>query len=567
MGITGEGSGSAASASETAAAPAASPRTTQEQVKARLKTVVSLSFTNADLRNVLNGLAKTYGLNLVADDKVKGTVNLTLKGVTLEEALQQILRLNGFTFLLEGSILKVVSMEEGMVTELLTLNFIQPDTALEFLKTEASETGVMKVDETQNGILVSDRISKLELMKKIIQNIDVPPQQVLIQARLLDVTHTDLDNLGLKLSSVSFDVPLRANLQQNLLALSSGSLDISGPSSDLTTDTITATIAKGSETMTVTLDALIRDKRVKVLASPTVATLNNVEAKITIGEKFPIKETTQTTTGTLQTTRFVDIGITLRVTPKINRAGFIQMQIHPEVSSVASTIDAGPRITTREADTTVIIKERESVVIAGLIKEEETAVRDRIPVLGHIPWLGILFQNRSKTYEQKELVIVITPYLMPVIPPQVAAGSEVEEARGRLEAMELVRQAEDFEYTRSLQARQMPDLIRAHRAAELYENLADRFPRHPFAPEALWRAADLRHSRLRDSFRAEEIWTRLMTSYASHPYAKAARQRIKGLQNAQAKKSSGKSKGRSQTKGKTKAEEESHPVFVPPGFH
>jgi hypothetical protein len=260
------------------------------------------------------------------------------------------------------------------------------------------------------------------------------------------------------------------------------------------------------------------------------------------------------------------------------------MQIHPEVSSVASTIDAGPRITTREADTTIIVKERESVVIAGLIKEEETAVRGRIPVLGHIPWLGILFQNRSKTYEQKELVIVITPYLLPVVPPQVITGSEMEEAKARLEAMELYRQAQDFEYTRSLQARQMPDSVRHFRAAELYETLAAQFPRHPFAPEALFRAGELRLSRLKDPFRAEDLWTRLMTNYPNHPYTQAAQRKVREVQAAQARQDRKReaippmsrakgpskiSKGRRSAKGEeqAKGEEESQPVFAPPGFH
>ena len=514
-------------------APRGSPSdalTTPEQARERLKTVVSLSFSGGDLRTVLSGLAKTYQINIVTDEKVHGTVNIVLKGVTLEEALKQILKLNGYTFVWEGSILKVASLEEEIGTEVLQLNFIQPDAALEFLKAEASETAVMKTDEIQNAIMVTDRLSKLEKMKEILEKIDIPPQQVLIQARLLDITHTDQDNLGLKFSSVSFDIPLRANLAQALLNVASGSIDLSGPSAELTTDTVTATISKGSETLTATLDALIRNKRVKVLASPTVTTLNTVEAKITIGEKFPIAETTQTTTGTLQTTRFVDIGITLRVTPKINRAGYIQMQIHPEVSSVSSTITAGPRITTREADTTVIIKDRESVVIAGLIKEEESITNDRIPFLGHIPGLGLLFSNRAKTYEQKELVIVITPYLMPVIPPQVAPESESEEVRGRLDALQTYQQAEDFEFGKTLQSQGTPEPMRIFRAIGLYESLANRFPTNHYAPEAIWRVAELSWQRLGDSFRSEEAYTRLFTQYPKHAYANRARQRVREIQ-------------------------------------
>lgn len=508
------------------------PASTEEQARQRLKTPVSISFTNAELRNVLNGLAKTYGLNIVVAETVKGSVNITLRGVTLEEALKQILQPNGYTFLWEGSILRIVSLEEEVVTEVLSLNFIQADVAMEFLKKESSESGVMKADEVQGGILVTDTISKVEGMKDILKKIDLPPQQVLIQARLLDITHTDQDNLGLKFSSVSFDIPLRASSGiKELLKVASGAFDLSGPSSDLTTDTVTATVSKGSETLTATIDALIRNKRVKVLASPTVSTLNNVEAKITIGEKYPIKETTQTTTGTLQTTRFVDVGITLRVTPKISKAGFIQMQIHPEVSSVSATLTEGPRITTREADTTIIVKDRESVIIAGLIKEEETFTRDRIPVLGHMPLFGAIFSNRAKSYEQKELVIVITPFLLPVYPPQTAPDSEAQNADLRMSGTELYRQAHDFEFGKSMQASDLPEEVRILRAVELYESMADRFPGHILTPSALWRAGALGWDRLRDAFRAEETLTRLATQYSSHPLAPQARKRIKEIQN------------------------------------
>ncbi|MBI3333598.1 MAG: secretin and TonB N-terminal domain-containing protein [Candidatus Omnitrophica bacterium] len=518
---------------EQAAAPAENPAPEKGPAlspKERMKKVVSLSFTGADLRNVLTGLAKTYGLNIIADDKVKGTVNLTLKSVTLEDAIREILKLNGYTFVWEGSILKVTTQEEEVVTELIPLNFIQADMAMEFLKKEASPTGFMKSDETQNGILITDRASKLEEMKKVLSKIDLPPQQVLIQARLLDITHTDLDNLGFKLSNATFNFnPSGPNVEDQILKFASGALTLPGPSSDLTTDTGTVAVTKGSNTVTATIEALIRNKRVKVLASPTVSTLNNVQAKITIGEKFPIKETTQTTTGTLQTTRFVDVGITLRVTPRINRAGFIQMQIHPEVSSVSATLTEGPRITTREADTTVVVRDRESVIIAGLVKQEDTRIKDRIPILGSIPLLGRVFQASSKTYEQKELVIVITPYLVPTVPPHVARASEVEEVRQRLDATELFQEAEDFEFAISLQARQTPRMIRLKKAAQLYEKVAADFPDFLFTPRSLWRAGELQWQHLKDPHHADFLYRRLWTRYPGHPYADLARRRSKEI--------------------------------------
>lgn len=498
----------------------------------KLKKVVSVSFTGADLRNVLNGLAKTYDLNIVAEDKVKGTVNITLKDVPLEDALRRILKSSGYTYRAEGSVLEVVSLEEEMSTEILPLRFLQSDIALEFIKGNASETGVMKIDETLNSILVTDRLSRIEKMKEVLEKIDVPPQQVLIEAKLLDITHTDLDNLGWAISSTAFKIPIPGSGgADRALDFSAGAFNLPGSSADLTTDTFSLTIAKGAETMTVAIDALIRDKQTKVLANPTVVTLNNVEAKITIGEKFPIQETTQTTTGTLQTTRFVDVGITLRVTPKINRQGYIQMQIHPEVSSVSATLDQGPRITTREADTTVIVKERESVVIAGLLQDNDEIIKDRIPILGHLPFIGTFFQSRSKKVEQKELIVVITPYLVPVLPPQVAQGSVLQESYERINVMDLYLQAEDMEMVRSLQARKTPERLRILHAAELYEQIAARFPDSPLAPDALLRAGVLRWTRLNDPVRASELLSHLTARYPGHPQVLPAQRKIREIQS------------------------------------
>jgi len=530
-GITAAEEAPAAPASMSAPAQPVKRESTREDTETKLAKVVSLSFTNAKLKGVLSGLAKTYGLNIVADETVKGSVNITLRDVSLGDILKQILELNGYTYIWDGPILKVLDMEEETSTELLPLRFIDAEVAVDFLSSSSSEDGILKADELQNSILVTDTLSNISKMRKVLEKIDLAPQQVLIQAQLLDITFTDLDNLGLSLSSVAFDVPLSLSSGgDRILEITAGALNMAGSSSDLTTDTVTATVAKGDESITLTLDALIRDSRVKVLASPTVATLNNVEAKIVIGEKFPIAETTQTTTGTLQTTRFVDVGVTLRVTPKINRAGYIQMQIHPEVSSVSSTIDAGPRITTREADTTLIVKAGETVLIAGLIQEEETMIKDRIPFFGHIPIFGLLFQSRSKDYIQKELVIAITPHLMPVEPPHVVKGSNLEEVRVRNEVIQLWLEANDYEEVKSLQARETPEEIREYKAIDLYDSLAVRFPDHPFAPRALWKVGELSRARLQDYFRAEEAYRRLVTQYSDHRYARQAEKRLRGLQ-------------------------------------
>jgi len=512
-------------------AAAAAVETAEISQADRLKAKVDLSFTNADLKNVLSSLAKVYGLNIVTPESVTGTVTLTLKGVALDEGLRQLLKLNGFGFVTQGEIIDVVRLEEERVAEVLSVRYLNPDTALEFLQPMASEKAVLKVDEASNGILVSDFMNKIEKMKIFLSKIDQPPLQVMIESKLIDITHTDLDNLGVSLSSVGLTIPIKRG--SDPISLASAALDLSGPSSTLTSNEVTMTVGRGDDTLTATINALIRDQRVRVIATPSVLTVNNVEAKIIIGEKFPIREQTQTTTGTLETTRFVDVGTTLRVTPRIDPNGYIQMHIHPEVSSVSATLDAGPRITTREADTTVHVRDGQSVVIAGLLQEDETHIRGRIPILGHLPFLGILFQNRSKDHVQKELVVVITPRIVDVAKEIASVKKllEVEETSDRLEISEMFTQGQALENRQTLQARQMPDVLRYLKAAGLYERAVNRFPAHPLAVESLWRLGRIAREELHDLDRAEAAYQRLLTQFPkANPHFQGAKNQIRLIQ-------------------------------------
>ncbi len=506
-------------------APLLPPDATQAE---RLKTVVNLSFTNANLKNVLSSLAKIYGLNIVADDAVAGTVTLTLRGVTLEEGLRQMLKRNGFGFSARGEILEVSKLEAKRGAGVLMVNYIDLDTALEFLQPMASQGAVLKVDETSNGILVSDYMSRIEEMRALLKEIDQPPQQVFIESKLMDITHNDLDNLGLALSSVSNTLPLKAG--SNPLDLSSGAFSLAGPSSTLLNKEFQLTIGRGSDSITASLNLLIQNKKVKVIANPTVLTLNNSEARIIIGEKFPIREQMQTTTGTLETTRFVDVGTALRVTPRINPGGTIQLHIHPEVSSVSATLEAGPRITTREADTTVVVKNGEPVVIGGLIQQDETLIRGRIPFLGHVPFLGLLFQNRSKDHQQKELVIVITPHIVKTtIAESNQPYTETHDTAVKLDVLDLFSQAKSFEEGTGIRARQTPETLRNLQAVDLYQRVADRFPTHPYAMESLWRMGLLTRDKLYDLDRSEEAFRRLVGQFPDSKYRNPATRQIKEI--------------------------------------
>lgn len=529
-------------ARQQAQAPAKSE--TAEEVKKRLReTVTSFSFTRADLKSTLVAMGKLYDLNILAGDDVKGLITINLKDVTMEDALRAVLKMNNYTYVMEGSIIKVIGLEEEKITDVINLNFIEGSLASELAGKMLSTDSVVKINEAMNQLIVTDKAANIEKVRDFLTKVDLPPQQVMIEAKLVDISHTDLDNLGISWQgSLNVKVPLtsgpfvggREQGGKDYTKLTTFDGSLPGTSSTLDGGEFTLGFTQGPNTFDITLDALIRNSKAKLLASPTIAALNNVEAKITIGEKYPIREQTQTTTGTLETTRFVDIGITLKVTPKISRDGYIQMAIHPEVSSLSSAIDAGPRITTREADTTVIIPDGQTIVIAGLIKDDNTITISKVPVLGYIPIIGLLFSNRSKTIEQKELAIFITPRLMPIQKEMVKLGGAFTETTSNLDAIALYEKARDLELARSLSARNKRDLIRYLEAVKLYQELAESFPLHSLTPEALSRAGGICYYKLHETDRGRQIYKQLADTYPDTSYGRDAGRLVAKI-NRQAK--------------------------------
>jgi len=269
--------------------------------------------------------------------------------------------------------------------------------------------------------------------------------------------------------------------------------------------------------VSATIDALVKNGKATILASPSIAVLNGQEARIVIGERYPYKERTQTPTGTTETTKFVDIGVTLRVTPHINEDGYITMQLHPEVSSLQSALDAGPRITTREADTTVRVKGGETLVIGGLIQQQEEINREKIPILGSIPIIKHLFSRSNSKIEQKELAVFITPTIIyPFEERRLAREDEemivfndaennlIERIYEKAQALE-----HKFEMLKSPRDRD----YRAMQILNLYEYIYSEFPGSYRAPEALYRAGLISYNQLDDKEKSKLILERLLKDY------------------------------------------------------
>ena len=281
--------------------------------------------------------------------------------------------------------------------------------------------------ETRSLIIVTDEDTN-EQIKTIIENLDKPKPQVLLEVMFIEVSDRDFVDFGVEGSYTYTD------------GNSSGTLG-----TDFNLDTITQggfyrIVADNWE---VTLRALAEKGKLKVLSRPSILARNNQEAVIMVGQEVPFVTNTRTTDqgNIINTIQYSEIGIILRVTPYITKQGLVEMIVHPEISNltdetvpVSENLDA-PVIAKREVETVVVTEDQQTVVLGGLIDSSKTDVVRKVPLLGDIPLLGYAFRRTVKSDTRKELLIFLKPTIL------ASPDLLVAETRRRVRDSQLLPQA------------------------------------------------------------------------------------------------------------------------------
>jgi len=267
-------------------------------------------------------------------------------------------------------------------------------------------------------LLLSDTRSNLEQIKALIRRIDVRPRQILIDARILEVETDTLEDLGIEFDT-QISTPTQADNHNELnIDFNQGTSSVSFPSS--TSQGLDVIFRKlQGENFDLVLHTLLQDERTRTLSSPRILVLDGQEAGILVGEQFPIFETTVSDQGTSTESLsfFQPIGISLQVIAQITADDNISMIIHPTVSSVGSFVTGStglsqPRINIREADTQVLVRNGETLVIGGLLEDVVVEKEFKIPILGQLPYLGRLFTRTQTDIDQRNLLVFITPRII-----------------------------------------------------------------------------------------------------------------------------------------------------------
>jgi len=401
-----------------------------------------LIFKDADIRTVLHTLSYKSGVNIVASSDVEGVVSIRLVDVPWETALEVILKNHGLASERVGNIIRVITLEsvseEELQNEVFVLNYAKAVEIAESIEATITARGRIKFDDRTNTLVVTDIPTNLYRVRDVVGRLDKRTQQVAIEAKLIEARLGKDDNIG-----IDWDVTVRASGSsrpttfpfeygdENRVPFSRSKKDQSLKSylPGIFPDPATGAFAFGTldfTELTAALKLLNEKTDTNVISNPTVTTLNNKEARIVVGQIFNIPTYERNdTTGKMEITGYTekDVGILLTVIPHINEVGDIVVDLKPEVTALFSddwdqfgTGDNAiyaPRFTTRTAQTQVMIKDGQTIVIGGLRENATVKTEKKVPFLGDIPLIGELFKYKSDTVETKDLIIFITVRLVP----------------------------------------------------------------------------------------------------------------------------------------------------------
>jgi len=380
---------------------------------------ITIDLQGADIHTVLRSIAETSGRNIVTNAGVNGMVNLRLVDVPWDEALTVILRTQGLSYVEDLGVIRVAQVsalneeeisreaaerkKDGLVplqTSVVPVRFAAAEELQLSVESILSPRGKIDVDKRTNSLVVTDIPSTLPVVQGLVTELDTKTPQVEIVAQLVDLD-----------TSVSREIGIDWSLD-NLHSTQYGTSGAVGVTGGVASPagTVNLGVIKEFGDLDLLLQALEQSQKANIISNPKITTVNNREANILVGQEIPL--IVQDEAGN-PITELKKIGITLRVTPYINQDGLITLDLHPEVSDLASqSSTAGVIINTSEADTRVMVMDGETAVIGGLIRQNETEVESRVPVLGSIPLVGNLFKSKTSAKAKRELVIFVTPRII-----------------------------------------------------------------------------------------------------------------------------------------------------------
>ncbi|HEX7418652.1 MAG TPA: type IV pilus secretin PilQ, partial [Thermoanaerobaculia bacterium] len=392
---------------------------------------ISLNLKDADIKDVLRTFAQLTGLNIAVDPQVSGSVTVDFVDVPWDQALDLILRQNGLSFALEGNVMRVgtidrlaqetaasrkLAEEERLSVPTTTLSFklsyARAQEVANLLKDIASPRARIIVDARTNQLIVSEIPQYLQVMRGLIDTVDIPNRQVVIEARIVETTKIYNLQYGFSWSFNGLLDPALGTgtglIFPNRVGFTGGPFSFTGGAAPILGLTLTDVL--GTFNLDLAIAAAETNSLLKVISAPKVTTQDNTPAEIQSGVQIPYQTRVNFTT----TVQYIDATLRLSVTPQITEAGTIIMDISVQKTTPGQPIEgaAGTPLQTRQARTRVMVRDGGTAVIGGIYQASDTSASSGIPILKDIPVLGALFKSHSNNTQHDELLIFITPRIV-----------------------------------------------------------------------------------------------------------------------------------------------------------
>jgi type IV pilus assembly protein PilQ len=407
----------------------------------RMQKKISVDFRDTTIDDVIRIMAEQADVDVIKSPKVTGTVTAKLKDVPLEEALRNILAAHGYDYVMSKNMIRVAPSSEitqeaeKLDTKVYRIYYADVKEVEKSLGKFVSQRGAISTNPGTSNIIVKDTESNIKAIDTFIDDIDRITPQILVEARIYDITSRNGLDLGVEWmagrnTSYTSDAAGTAALPPGALGANpSGVID------PFATSMFTGATGKtkgtsgllkfGWLTGNIDIDMVIRAQQnlinAKLLANPRILVLDNETAQIRIIQELPYQEMTQTSGGgNIGSTNFKDVGVTLKVTPHLTRGEKIRLKVEPEFSVKTDEVTFAtgnltypqPVVDTRKAMTTLLVDSGKTVVLGGLRKKDVTKQVNKVPLLGDIPLIGLLFRFEGEDTINSEMVVFITPWII-----------------------------------------------------------------------------------------------------------------------------------------------------------
>lgn len=361
---------------------------------------VTLNVHDGEVRDVLTAISALSDASIVTDESVRGKITIALDNVPFDTAIKLITSAKGLAYrVVDGVIL--VSTQENLNkfngnVNVFKLNYAKAEDVKAALDGLLEGTNKVGTDPITNSILFTGSSTDEDRVRSAIKAMDVATKQITLEAKIIAINKDDTKNLGI---NWNWDkVPQNSEDSNNDDDEDFGGVIHFGASYEFR--------------FNATLNALFANGKAKILATPRIITVPGKEASIFIGDHIPVLTEKIENGVTVNTTEYVDAGIKLTYTPLVSEDNMITSAVHTEVSTAALVSEIkNYKITSRTADTYVRMRNGETLIIGGLINEEEQKNIQKIPFLSNIPILGELFKNRTTSKTKTEVMMILTPHI------------------------------------------------------------------------------------------------------------------------------------------------------------